>query len=190
MLLGAVSSEKLSHTQKGKATVCWPVVNLQARNYYQCLGTQWPCGGLVVTEFDGQLECVSLPPSFWRAVICDPWQQRLRGQESHGLKGSPPSCSPQVSESGYRRTTPSSWDVVCCPCLEEWPSASDTAGPLWEAVRGDAEKRVQGRTKPLKYYCPLIWVLVDGEVIFKVNPFFPIVPYTGTHICWASTQHW
>lgn len=159
MLSGAVSSEKLSHTQKGKTTVCWPVVNLQARNYYQCLGTQWPCGDLVLTKFDGQLECVSLPPSFWRAVICDPWQQRLQGQESHGLKGFPPFCSPQVSDSGYRRNTPSSrmWFVAVFRGMAfslrySWAALGSCKRICRET---SPEKRVQGRTKPLKYYCPL-----------------------------------
>lgn len=67
-------------TQKRK-TVCWSAVSLQARNYYQCLGTQWPCGDLVVTEFDGQLEMCLSASILLETVICDSRQQRLHRQK-------------------------------------------------------------------------------------------------------------
>lgn len=109
LLRGLFHLRSFSRTKKGKLVGR----SSPSQDYYQCLGTQWPCGDPVVTEFDGQLECVSLPPSFWGAVICGPWQQRLQGQKSHQLNGFPPFSSPHVSESGYGRNTPSSWDVVC-----------------------------------------------------------------------------
>lgn len=120
-------------TQKRK-TVCWSVISLQARNYYQCLGTQWPCGDLVVTEFDGQLEMCLSASILLETVICDPRQQRLHRQERWWAERLP---SKYQREHGRSILFPS------------------------QVVSGHVEKQVQGRTRPFKYHCPRNWALVD-----------------------------
>lgn len=115
---GAVSSEKLFYTEKEDSVLMGRQSPSQG-----CLGTQWPYGDLVVTEFDGQLEICLSASILLETVICDPWQQRLHRQERWWAERLP---SKYQREHGRRILFP------------------------YQVVSGHVEKQVQGRTRPFK----------------------------------------
>lgn len=145
MLLGAVSSEKLFHTEKQDSVL---------------VGRQSPSQEL-------------LPVLRYTVALWRPggnwiwWTARMCLSASILLE----SCYLWSSAAETRRTGKVvSWKAS--PKSMGGGGRGNIGGtlpPSPQVVSGHFDKQVQGRTKPLKYHCPRNWALVDWKVIFKVN---------------------
>lgn len=149
MLLGAVSSEKLFPTKKGRQCAGRSLISrpglLPVLRYTVAL---WRPGGNWI---------------WWTARMCLPasvllencylWSliAEITGAGKSRLKGFPPFCSPQVSESGYRRNVPH-LGMWCVPVFRAVGLPAQIHGCparlLWEGCKRSARKQVHGRTKP------------------------------------------